>query len=333
MFMERRLLGTLLVIVLVLPSLSAVTAPIGETCEPTDKLCPRDENPTLPGRVLTPADARSEGIALAADGGGNGTADDHRADQGRNASEDHRRDDEHRPGVPPNGTGEREQVPCSDETPPHTGCPDLTVDPNRMLQGRIVTQTFDEEDCNVIEGHVPAGERRLLRFTYTTPNLGEGDLIVGAPANHTEWFEWSDCHEHYHYKEYADYRLWTKDGYAMWQAARATMPDAPPEEVFDEHPELEEAFVAGHKQGFCVIDIRGYFATEGPHYRSCSDNQGITVRWADEYHFSLDGQWVDITNVTAGEYVLEAETNPERLFEETSYANNAGAVLVQIPES
>lgn len=221
-----------------------------------------------------------------------------------------------------------DQVPCSDDT----GCPDLSVDARRLTDTSRHFQTFSPTSCSVIEGHAEPGTRELLRFTFNSPNLGTGDLVIGRPADHPEWFEWGQCHGHYHFREYADYRLWTAEGYPQWLAARAQDPTATPAQVLADNPHLETYFVAGHKQGFCVIDLVPVtlFVGVGGKYFSCSSNQGISVAWADEYSKFLDGQWIDITDVAPGLYVLEAEVNAERLYEESFYANNFAAVAVQI---
>lgn len=220
------------------------------------------------------------------------------------------------------------QVPCSDPR----GCPDLLVDPQQLLEGGIVVEEFASTDCSVQEGSTEPGQRRLLRFTFASPNLGSGDLIIGDPDDHPEWFEWGDCHDHWHFREYADYRLWTPEAYLEWQEARDDDPDATAEEVFDEHPELIDGFVAGHKQGFCAIDIQRYVPFQiSAKYRSCASHQGISSGWGDVYDHRLDGQFVDITDVEPGLYVLEAEVNAERLFQESDYSENSGAVFVVVP--
>ncbi len=213
------------------------------------------------------------------------------------------------------------RVPCSDER----GCPDLVTDPDKM---RPFTQirTFSSSSCDVIEGHTQPGTRKLVRFTFTTPNHGDGDLIVGAPRDHPDWFEWSPCHGHYHFREYADYRLWTVLGYELLTVLRSLNPGATTGEMIAEYPFLEAQYVAGHKQGFCVIDIIQYTPGTPSRYRSCSNNQGISVGWADEYYWSLSGQWVDVTGVPSGTYILEAEVNSEQLYVESDYANNSAAV-------
>lgn len=221
-------------------------------------------------------------------------------------------------------------VPCADAP----DCPDLLVDAAAMAaSARLDLRTFDAASCAVAEGSTEPGERRLLRFDFTSPNMGAGDLEIGRPADHPEWFTWGACHGHWHFAEYADYRLWDVAGYAAWQFVRAAHPSMPPEQVLELYPELRDHMLAGHKQGFCVIDILPWspVTTHRRQFRLCDENQGITVDWADKYSLFLDGQWIDVTGLAPGAYVLEAEVNPERLYVESDYSNNAAAVLVAIP--
>ena len=62
-------------------------------------------------------------------------------------------------------------------------------------------------------------------------------------------------------------------------------------------------------------------------------HQGISAGWADDYNAAIDCQWVDITDVTPGNYVLAIEVNPERSLYETSYRNNVARLEVVIPSS
>ncbi len=217
------------------------------------------------------------------------------------------------------------QIAC---TP--AGCPDLVVDVSSLALYRVSTEEFTPSHCAVEENATQAGHRRLLRFTFTTPNVGDGDLVVGAPRDHPELFTWGTCHGHHHFREYADYRLWEPETYAQWLALRWLRPDAAPGELLEAHPHLADGFVAGHKQGFCVMDVRPYVLTYAGNYWSCSENQGIRRGWADEYGAGLDGQWIDVTDVHAGVYVLEAEVNPERVFTELDHSNNWAAVVVAV---
>lgn len=211
-------------------------------------------------------------------------------------------------------------VPCPEENGLRR-CPDLVVDPAALSPHPPETEWFPDWHCAVQEGLVAAGERRLVRFTFTSPNLGAGDLRIGAPSDHPEWFTASTCHGHYHFASYAAYRLWTPDAYARWVALRAANLGRPASELLAENPEL--TFASGFKLGFCAMD--SFNLVPGQARRYHCGYQGISAGWADRYDWTLDGQWVDVTGLPEGYYVLEAEVNPERLFEESAVDNNAAA--------
>lgn len=58
--------------------------------------------------------------------------------------------------------------------------------------------------------------------------------------------------------------------------------------------------------------------------------EGISPGYGDHYAPALEGQYVDVTQVPAGRYVLVHRANPEQVLEESDYANNAASVLVQL---
>ena len=58
--------------------------------------------------------------------------------------------------------------------------------------------------------------------------------------------------------------------------------------------------------------------------------EGISPGYGDDYVPALEGQFVDVTQVPAGRYVLVHRANPDRALEESDYANNAASVLVQL---
>lgn len=227
-------------------------------------------------------------------------------------------------------------VPCTDPR----GCPDLVLNQKKLEKTKLETEVFVPEDCSVQEGQVGGtGPRRLLMFPYSTPNLGPGSLIVGDPLDpaNTHLFEWGACHGHYHYKKYAAYRLWTPAEYARFQQLRAQNPGMLSGEViaaFGLNP------VLGTKRGFCIIDIEHAQEFEGTRdrrtYNECGfgttvhGNQGISVGWADTYGRRLAGQWLDVTDVPDGDYILDVETNPERSFQEVRYDNNSASTTVTV---
>ena len=230
----------------------------------------------------------------------------------------------------PGASGPMPQVPCSDPR----GCPDLVVDSAWLLLGVQRTESFPPTHCDVQDGFIQPGERQVLRFSYNTPNVGDGALRIGAPRDHPEWFVWAPCHNHYHFREYADYRLWTPEGYVEWELLRQAEPEATAAEVLAAHPGLLAHFVAGQKMGFCVIDLlpalptalRAAVPPDPRTYTSCANNQGLGRGWADMYVYTVSGQYIDVTDVPSGAYVLEVEVNAERLYRESDYANNRAAL-------
>lgn len=166
------------------------------------------------------------------------------------------------------------------------GKPDLTVDPQRFTsQMEIIDRLFDDGTCAILEGAVGGtGYRRILRFDTVVMNGGDGDLIVGnrSDANnpYAEFFEFAPCHGHYHIRDFSVYELLTLDGRTV---------------------------VAGHKQGFCFEDSLKYDGGKSNGY-NCA-YQGITSGWGDWYYKQLTGQWIDITGVPEGDYIVRVSIN------------------------
>ncbi len=60
---------------------------------------------------------------------------------------------------------------------------------------------------------------------------------------------------------------------------------------------------------------------------------GLNPRTGDDYKPYLEGQYIDITKVRSGRYVLVHRVNPTRKLVESNYTNNASSVLLQIRRS
>ena len=228
---------------------------------------------------------------------------------------------------------------AEDKTAPDTnGTPDLIVSDMLGQQWVVRDENLPANYCSVIEGGVTPGLRRLIRFTVTTPNIGDADIYIGDPNAHLsdDLYEFSTCHGHLHFRNYTLYELIDpKSGY-VWRAA---------------------------KRGFCMLDTDPNPANLGTppsasYYKSCGRNQGISVGWADTYRFFLGGQYFVLDGgdgqpvVPAGEYTLRITVNPPydapkktgctrftdpatgkcHQFQESNYANNSRSVTVQIPD-
>ncbi|HKB08575.1 MAG TPA: lysyl oxidase family protein [Candidatus Polarisedimenticolia bacterium] len=231
------------------------------------------------------------------------------------------------------------QVPCTDPR----GCPNLVIDPGVLTNVYFDVHTFAPTDCAVVEGMVTAGTRNLILFDTQTNNLGPGELFLGNPLDHPEWFDLTTCHGHAHIKDYADYRLWTPSGYQQWKALRAASPNLCAQQVLDANPALSSQLVRGNKLGLCFFDVvlMGEVSTasmlcpgtpDPRKYLEC-DFAGLSVCWADIYepiYGVVDGQWIDVTDVPDGDYVLENESNAKRLITETNYTDNSSAVSIRI---
>ena len=178
------------------------------------------------------------------------------------------------------------------------GLPDLTIYAPAATPN-VIYRTFATDDCTVNEGCVVPGVRRLLSFETDTRNVGSADLILGNPATNS-LFVWDPCHMHYHYAGFAEYRL---------RDSNATV------------------VVLGRKIGFCVEDVRRWDPNAPTNRIYDCNYQGIQKGWADVYDEGVPCQWIDVTDVPTGNYILEMEINPEGTIIESNYGNN----IVQLP--
>lgn len=188
-----------------------------------------------------------------------------------------------------------------------TALPDLTIDAARLAQSLdFRARSFGGSDCAVAEGCVDKpGKRILMRFDTGTPNIGQADLFLGDPATNPTFFEFDGCHGHYHFTGYAAYELLTTDG---------------------------RTIVRGRKQAFCLLDSLPYLAGAGPSHGYHCGYQGITAGWQDVYPKNLDCQWLDVTRVSPGTYLLRVTVNPEGRLLESDYSNNVAVIRVTIPK-
>jgi hypothetical protein len=204
--------------------------------------------------------------------------------------------------------------PAPDESPPPDAAPPAAPDagaplPDLVIMGdelaasiRITQEGFPPDHCAVDECLGGPGIRRLLRFSTGTANLGSVDLVLGRPTPSEEEWEYDACHMHYHYLNFADYEL-----------VRAN----------------DTSVANGHKRSFCLRDDRMVSPGAGGAVYDCT-NQGLSVGWADIYRSSLDCQWIDITGVPAGDYVLRVEINPLAAIPEERLDNNLAEIRVRI---
>jgi hypothetical protein len=69
---------------------------------------------------------------------------------------------------------------------------------------------------------------------------------------------------------------------------------------------------------------------ESGHPKSLTVKEGITPGNGDNYKPSLEGQYLVITDVPAGRYVLVHRVNSDRKLRETTFANDASSALIKL---
>lgn len=196
--------------------------------------------------------------------------------------------------------------------------PDLQVSVNTILNSLQINTFTSNDECLVAEGCITGtGERSTLRFTTTISNYGNEDFYIGesgGPGNMNPNFYWDDCHGHAHYEGYANYQIYS-------------------------YPDLQLMPLFGHKNGWCVMDLGGAVASEAPegaNYPSCvftygCSIMGISAGCSDTYSSGISCQWLDITTLADGEYVLAVSTNKETENYtpqyEIDYSNNTKYIL------
>lgn len=170
------------------------------------------------------------------------------------------------------------------------------------LRPYVSTEEFDETSCEVQEGLIGSGQRRLLRYSTEVRNLGAVDMVMPDPEGNP-FFEFHPCHGHYHFKGFASSRLLDLEG-----------------------NELR----TGNKVSFCLLDsIRWERGAKTSRRYNCG-TQGIQAGWGDVYDSGLPGQWIEIDDLPAGDYQLELTVNPDGILSETNYDNNVVTIPVSI---
>jgi hypothetical protein len=180
--------------------------------------------------------------------------------------------------------------------------PDLVIEESIFNTHRVVYRYVTSDSCSYQEGSVKdSGWRRLLQFSAADRNYGAKTLEIGdidyfVEGNGTELsrqgiFEYSECHQHYHFKHYGTFSFGD--------------------------------VTTNQKMGFCLQSTNRLSNNElSPLtnvYAGCSF-QGIEVGWVDEYRIGLDNQWVDVTDV---------DTSKEHVTAELSFHSNPHGFLCE----
>uniref|UniRef100_A0A8C8RIY9 protein-lysine 6-oxidase n=1 Tax=Pelusios castaneus TaxID=367368 RepID=A0A8C8RIY9_9SAUR len=190
--------------------------------------------------------------------------------------------------------------------PPHNGrgLPDLVPDPNYVQASTYVQRAHlyslrcaAEEKCLASTAYTPEATdydiRVLLRFPQRVKNQGTADFLPNRPRHN---WEWHSCHQHYHSMDEFSH-------YDLLDAATG------------------RKVAEGHKASFCLEDTTCDFGNL-KRYACTSHTQGLSPGCYDTYNADIDCQWIDITDVQPGNYILKVQVNPKYMVLESDFTNN-----------
>lgn len=184
------------------------------------------------------------------------------------------------------------------------GLPDLVPDPNYVQASTYIQRAHmyslrcaAEEKCLSSTAYTPETTdydvRVLLRFPQRVKNQGTADFMPNRPR-HT--WEWHSCHQHYH----------SMDEFSHYDLLEVS---------------TGRKVAEGHKASFCLEDTTCDFG-HLKRYACTSHTQGLSPGCYDTYNADIDCQWIDITDIQPGNYILKLQVNPKYLILESDFTNN-----------
>lgn len=192
---------------------------------------------------------------------------------------------------------------------------------------------------------VRKGAARCLRYDGIVANYGRGplelhyrpDAHTGLASAHQRIFwnngthkdrfatesEFHPTHAHFHVRDFYTARLWKASSRGRKIGSKPV--------------------ALGHKNGFCPEDSAQAAAgpTSSTRY-SCLQNSeegsdlptlqvvGISAGWMDVYPETLPDQFVEISGVPDGRYILEIELDPNNVFKESNEHDNFACTLLYL---
>ena len=205
--------------------------------------------------------------------------------------------------------------------------PDLVQSPPRALEvyeadgtWRLAFLSAVENDGRgpmLLVGRRPDASRPAMTV-HQLVRRSDGSAATYAVDGEIRFVE-SETHRHWHFFDFERYDILGEDGKAVGR---------------------------DQKTGFCLGDR--YNASRSAVLRGEPDQpvwtqecgrgqperlvirEGISPGYGDDYVPRLEGQWIDITDLPAGRYVLRHRVNVDRALRESDYGNNSAEVPFEL---
>lgn len=158
----------------------------------------------------------------------------------------------------------------------------------------------------VVEGFRREGEPLMDAFQYF---FRDGEIYGKAPVGSLE-FDNRDGHDHWHFLQFARYRLLGADTMEVRRSKKESFCLAPTDAL--------DLALPGAVWNPGQLGLHS--ACGGP--SSLWTRETLPLGWGDTYFQGLPGQSFNITNLPNGTYYIAVEANPEGLLYEQSTANN-----------
>ena len=184
--------------------------------------------------------------------------------------------------------------------------------------------TFHSSVANVGDGPLVITGRRAPGATDMTAHQvvrrSDGSSYVRSPSAGTLRYVRASDHEHWHLLGFDRYELWSQDARTRLRRDR--------------------------KQGFCIGDRFSLLSNQRmkhqprkPEFTSyCEKNrpqithisEGISVGWGDDYRANIEGQYIDVTGIPAGRYLLVHRTNATHGLRELNPFNDVACAPIEL---
>lgn len=187
--------------------------------------------------------------------------------------------------------------------------------------------------------------RRLLRFTTIMANAGPGhfELRGRRPDTDTRTMTYRqvifDSAGNWRTVKTGAIGKYAGDGHDHWHVLRIMT-----YELYKVDNPLTVR--GGAKTGFCFLDTTAWRlglpnARQHPYYqeswcgtrRALTNRVGISVGWGDRYPWNFAFQWIDISGLPSGRYVVRSTVDIGNWYRETNDYDNCKWARIRIPPS